>query len=88
MATLADKERELPMLFTKYYLGAALDVHASQDLSIFPPGVEAEFFPWNGSPFSEHWLLTKGELSIRVSFGVGGHYKGSAKELLHSFFKD
>lgn len=61
-------------------------VHSSYERFIrdygFPKNVEIEHHPWNGKPFSEYYILKRGDKSIQVTFGVGGKYPQYVNEAI------
>jgi hypothetical protein len=48
----------------------------------FPENVEIEHHPWDGKPFSEYYILTRGNKSVQVAFGVGGKYPQYVNEAI------
>jgi len=68
----------------------SLDIHASkkyyESLYAYPKGVSIEHHPWDGTPFSEWYVLKKGKKTLKVYFSVGGYYPDYAHKMIQEFF--
>lgn len=67
----------------------SFDVHGSYEINkgIIPEGVTVTHHPYDGTPFSSYYILSKGDKVIPyVYFGCGGWYPDVAAEKLKQFF--
>jgi hypothetical protein len=67
-----------------------LDIHQSSERffkdNLLP--VVVTHHPYNGKPFSEYYLLTKGNRELCVTFGTGGFYPKAAYQEIMEYFKE
>lgn len=67
-------------------------IHSSQDRFMkeygIPEGVEVTNIPHDGTPFSAYTILTRGDKSLEVRFGVGGYYSDVAMDYIKDYFME
>lgn len=72
------------------YVTDCYTIHSSQERYEkeydYPEGVEVINVPYNGEPFSEHTILKKGDVTLKVQFGTGGYYSDVANEHIINHF--
>ena len=67
-----------------------LDIHASKETFeqsySYPKDVTVVHVPYNGTPFSAHTILSKGDKTVKIQFGCGGHYPIDANHFIQNYF--